>query len=419
MDQTSKNRLPIDVYALSLVRFVVSAGSFVGPFLTMMLTIKLGYNEAQAGAFMSGVSLISAFGLVLGGKLGDRMDRPFVLKSLQIITGSLMLCCAILGFTVVTPFIIAIAMGCLQGSWPVMNAIAADVSPPNKRKDTFSLMYWANNVGFSVGPLIAGFLFIKAPRLLFVGNSIGLFIAALVVSIFVKGKVYIGSESIASTPEESFFAKKETTKTKQNTIQILLRNPLLLMYAIASIITAFIYNQQTFALPVFLKDILGNEAGPKAFGMVMSVNGITVVALTIPIMLIFKRLSYLNCIAISSVFYMFGFGSYFFSNSLVTVMISTIIWTIGEILGATSGNAFIAEYAPPLYRSRINSALSLAHISGNTMAPIVAGTLVRNMGSKAVWPMTAALSALVSLAYLIIRSVERKSKFTATKPRDE
>lgn len=404
-----KERLPVDVFALSAVRLIVSAGSFVGPFLAMMLTMKLGYDEAKAGVFMSAVSVVSALGLLLGGKLGDSFGRPRVLRALQAVTALLMLGCAALGFSAMTPFIIAAALGALSGSWPVMNAIVADVTPPSRRKEAFSLMYWANNIGFSVGPLVAGFLFNEAPRLLFVGNALALLVAAVVVSLWIKGVPYAGSTE-ASDPEPAAGPSGGAEAKRGSTLAVLAANPLLWMYALASVLTAFIYSQHTFALPVFLKDILGQDAGPKAYGMVMSANGLTVVALTIPVMFLAKRMSNLGAIALSSAFYVVGFGSYWFARSLPLVLVSTVVWTVGEILGATSGNAFVAEHAPPAHRSRVNSAVSLAYISGNAAAPLAAGPIARAYGSKAVWPLTGAMSAVATVAFIGLRLFERAGK---------
>lgn len=412
-----KERLPVDVFALSAVRLIVSAGSFVGPFLAMMLTMKLGYNEAQAGVFMSAVSVVSAIGLVFGGKLGDSFGRPRVLRTLQALTALLLLTCAALGFSAATPFVIALAMGALSGSWPVMNALVADVTPPSRRKEAFSLMYWANNIGFSVGPLVAGFLFNQAPRLLFVGNAFALLVAAVVVSLWIKGLPYTGahaeshveSETQPATSAASAQAKAPGKKAL-STLTVLAANPILWMYALASVLTAFIYNQHTFALPVFLKDILGQDAGPKAYGMVMSANGLTVVAFTIPVMFLAKRMSNLSAIALSCAFYVFGFGSYWFARSLPLVLMSTVLWTVGEILGATSGNAFVAEHAPPAHRSRVNSAVSLAYIAGNAAAPLAAGPMARSYGSRSVWPLTSAMSALATVAFIGLRMFERGGK---------
>ena len=67
--------LPREVWALLFVRFVISVGGFVTPFLAMLLSIKLGYDNAKAGAFMFAGTLVAAFGMMLGGKLGDALGR--------------------------------------------------------------------------------------------------------------------------------------------------------------------------------------------------------------------------------------------------------------------------------------------------------------------------------------------------------
>ncbi|MBU0934908.1 MAG: MFS transporter [Spirochaetes bacterium] len=409
--------LPREIYALFVVRLVVSAGAFVGPFLAMMLTMKMGYNDASAGVFMAFLSVLSALGLAVGGKLGDSFNRAATLRTLQFASAAIFALCALLGFNRFTPFVIAAGMATLSGTWPVINALVADLAPENRRKEAFSLLYWGNNIGFSVGPLIAGFLFNSAPRLLFLGNAVAIAVAGLVVSFFVyRPKTIDQADSpkpetppqlvnLNSTATESNLAAKDLS-----TLAILLKNPILLMYGLSSILVAFVYNQHTFALPIFLKDALGAEAGPKAYGFVMTANGLTVVALTAVVVLFSRRLPSLAAVALASVFYAVGFGAYAFVGGLGLALGATVIWTIGEILGATNGNAFIAERAPPAYRSRINSAISLAYIAGNAAAPLVAGPVSRAYGSHAVWPMIALLSLLSAAITLAIHLIDKRGR---------
>lgn len=415
--------LPREIYALFVVRLVVSAGAFVGPFLAMMLTMKLGYDDASAGVFMAALSVLSAGGLALGGKLGDSFPRAQVLRTLQALSAVIFILCAALGFNRFTPYLIALGLATLSGSWPVINALVADLAPDKRRKEAFSLLYWGNNIGFSVGPLIAGFLFNSAPRMLFLGNALAIAIAAVVVSLFVCPKDSVAGASglsedskttagtIASSAADSPASPASSASPAGpavSTWTVLRRNPILLLYALSSIVTAFVYNQHTFALPVFLKDALGAEAGPKAYGMVMTANGLTVVVLTGLVVLCSRRLPSLLAVALASVFYVVGFGAYAFVGGLGIALGATVVWTIGEILGATNGNAFIAERAPPAYRSRINSATSLAHIVGNALAPLVAGPVSRNWGSTAVWPMVAVMAAVSALMVLGIHLLDRK-----------
>jgi MFS family permease len=425
--------LPKEIYALFVVRLVVSAGAFVGPFLAMMLTMKLDYDDAAAGLFMATLAILSAGGLALGGKLGDTFGRADVLRTLQAVTAVVLLVCAMTGFNAATPYLIAFALATLSGTWPVINALVADLAPKERRKEAFSLLYWGNNIGFSVGPLVAGFLFNSAPRLLFLGNALALGVAAAVVSLFIRhenrqepaGLAGVAGLDVAAGPDgaagltDSAVTEAIAAAVREaslSTWSVLRANPVLILYSLASVLTAFVYNQHTFALPIFLKDALGGDAGPKAYGIVMTANGLTVVLLTGIVVFLSRKLPSLAAVALASVYYAVGFGAYGFVDGLPLAIGATVIWTIGEILGATNGNAFIAERAPPAHRSRINSAVSLAHIGGNAMAPLVAGPVSRAFGSAAVWPLVAALSLVSGVAYLAIHRMDSRRSERLSSP---
>lgn len=417
-------RLPAEIYALFAVRLVVSAGSFVGPFLAMMLTMKLGYDEARAGVFMSIVSMAAALGLVAGGKLGDSFDKARVLSVLQVITALTYAICGIMGFNAATPFLIVFAMGVLNGTWPIINALVADIAPQDRRKEAFSLLYWGNNIGFSIGPFIAGLLFTKAPRALFLGNAGVLIVAATIIAVFIRS----GSEnrpdknparSVQSEAAGGTAGPLNATGIRSaiplSTWAVFRSNPVLMLYTAGSVLTAFVYNQHTFALPIFLNDVLGNVNGPGVFGAAMMTNGLTVVALTAVVVLLSRRLSSLLAVALASVFYAAGFGAYYFVGGVPLALGATVVWTIGEILGSTNGNAFIAERAPPAFRSRINSAVSFSYIAGSALAPLAAGPIARTFGSAAVWPFVAACS-LIAAGYMF--GVNRLDRKTRGSPRD-
>ncbi len=399
---------PREIYALFVIRLVVSAGSFVNPFLAMMLTLKLGYDEASAGAFMSAVAVVSAAGLLAGGKIGDSLGRRPVLAVLQVFTALSFAVCAAVGFTPATPFVIALALGALSGTWPVMNAVVADCAPPERRKEAFALLYWGNNIGFSIGPLAAGFLFSRAPRLLFLGNAAALAAAAATVLLFVRetnpllaaagpepegnaGKPS-GEPGAAGTPGRS-----PGGSGRGGTFRILAADPVLLVFAVLAILTAFVYNQHTFALPLFLQDLLGPDAGPKGFGAVMAANGLTVVACTALVAALSHRWPALLSVAAGTLFYALGFGAYALARGLVPVLVCTVVWTLGEILGATNTNAFIAERAPATHRGRINSAVSFCYFLGNALAPLASGPFIRALGSRAVWWPIGVLAGLGAL----------------------
>lgn len=407
--RTPRLDLPKEIYALFFVRLVVSAGNFVSPFLAMLLTMKLGYGERDAGLFMSAVSLASAGGLLIGGKLGDHFPRRRVLSVIQILAAMAYLSCAAAGFRHLTPFIMAAAMVILSGSWPVMNAIVADRSPPDRLKESFALLYWGNNIGFSLGPLVAGFLFASAPRLLFAGNAAVLLLAAGIVLRFVTTvpEALLARSSSGGKRDHDCAEVADDAACGESTLSVLWRNPTLLLFAPLSALTAFVYNQHTFALPLFLGDLLGSVSGPKAFGVAMTVNGLTVVLCTAAVTALSRRVPSLLAIAGASVLYAVGFGSYALATGLPLVLASTAVWTLGEILGATNINAFIAERAPPSHRGRINGALSFFNLAGSAAAPLAAGALVAMLGSRAVWFPVAVLAAIGAAGGLALYVFDR------------
>src|SRR5450830_901308 len=86
--------LPKSVFALFIVRIINCFGSFVYPFLTMFLTIKLGYNEEKAGFFVTAVVIAGSIGLLSGGKLADRFGRKKIFVILSTASALNFVACA-------------------------------------------------------------------------------------------------------------------------------------------------------------------------------------------------------------------------------------------------------------------------------------------------------------------------------------
>jgi len=241
-----------------------------------------------------------------------------------------------------------------------------------------------------------------APRGLFVGNAVALLLAVMTVLLFVPEPQ--GKPTTQKADEDN---------PGQTTFAVLGKAPVLAWYAGLCILSAFVYAQHTFALPYFLKDLLGEVQGPKSFGTVMAVNGITVVLFTVPMTLLTKRVPTLLGIVLSSLIYIVGFGSYAFAQGLPFILGATAFWTLGEILGATNGNAFVAERAAPSHRARINSVISACYITGSAVAPLAAGLVTRTYGTRMVWLPVAGVAALTTLGYLVLHRYDQRRGLTA------
>ena len=92
--QMYKN-LPRNIYIMLFVKFINALGQFVVPFLSLFLTLKLGYSTVFASSIITLSVLACIPGSMFGGILADKWDK----KSTYILTqSSAALCILLCGF---------------------------------------------------------------------------------------------------------------------------------------------------------------------------------------------------------------------------------------------------------------------------------------------------------------------------------
>ncbi len=74
-----------------------------------------------------------------------------------------------------------------------------------------------------------------------------------------------------------------------------------------------------------------------------------------------------------------------FVNTFPLLLISTFIWTIGEILEATNINVYIAAHAPVSHRARFNSIFMFISGAGYALAPKLGGIFIDNWSVRNIW----------------------------------
>ncbi len=399
----SYTKLPKSVYILFLAGIINSAGNFVYPFLALFLTLKLGYNENRAGMVLTLIIAAEGLGRLAGGKLTDWLGRKIIIILLSLL-GSI--CYLVVAFSGVTPYVIYLIVlaGFLKtGAMPAINALVIDVTKKKSRNDAFSLMYLGHNLGFAVGPLVAGFLFVNHLLLIFIVDAITTILALIPIIILVKepskpieGLTMIGGQVVEET---------ERSETG-NTIRVFFKKPVLVGFAFISIILSFVYAQSTFSLPLYLNQIF-NQDGPKIYGSLMTVNAIIVIVLTLILISIFKKYSPLLSISVAGILFALGFGLLFYSKLYYLFIISTVIWTFGEIINSVSSNVLIANYSPANHRGRFNAIIYFISGVGFTISPWLMGLYIRYVGLSNAWPFIFSISIVASILILLLLFYEK------------
>jgi MFS family permease len=394
--------LPRAIYALFLAQIVNAVGNLVYPFLTFFLTQRLEYDSATAGMFIFIASTAYVPGSLIGGKLADAAGRKKVLLIAQGLAGVMFIPCAFLSASPIVPWFIIAANFFGGAANPTHEAITTDITTEEQRKPAFSLLYLGHNIGFAVGPMIAGFLFTHSLPLLFLGDAATTFIALVFVAVLVP----------ESKPSEEIMESHGGPDSNERAeigglLPVLFRRPYLLAFSFISLLLTFVYSQFTFSLPLQLEE-LHPSRGPIFYGTLMTVNALTVIFLTAPMIAVTRSIKPVLTVALSALLFAFGFGMIFFIKALPLFLVSTVIWTVGEILQATNTNVYIAGHTPISHRGRFNSILPIIIGAGFAVGPPVMGTYIETAGIAAVWPLMGGISLFAAAALSLLYMVETR-----------
>jgi MFS family permease len=394
--------LPRGIYILFMVRVINSMGSFVFPLLTLLLTDKIGLSADRAGIYVSLAGLSYLPGGLIGGKLSDHFGRKKIMIIFQGAAAVLLIPCAFLGKSMVIPWIL-IMVGVLNGAaQPANSAMIADLTNSENRKAAFSFLYLGINIGYSVGPLIAGFLYRNYLPLTFLGNALASFISLTLLIIFVD-------ESLPGKAKTEQIINNEDEKAEEgNILSVLKQRPLVLAFALLSSLYSFAYSQGNFSTTLQLTQLFGDNAS-KVLGSIYFTNGMIVVTMTTIIVYITKKYRPIFNISLAGFFFAWGFGMLYFISSVPLYLLSTVVWTIGEILNATNSGVYIADHAPMSHRGRFNSILTIITGAGAAIGPLIMGRYIKAYGVRMVWPLVFVLTMCsASLMFMLYRKERTK-----------
>lgn len=389
--------LPKGMYILFFAQVINRLGDFVMPFLALYLTQKIGMTSVAAGIIVTVSSIITIPASMIGGKIADKFGRKKSYMYSQFISAAALIPCAVTKdphITVVCLLISTFFNGFIR---PAFTAMMTDILSPKQRQAGFSLQYLGINVGVSIGPIIAGFLFNNLLPMLFLGDALTSFLALILVWRNIEETK--PSHITKSNNDNNFSEKAEMG----NVFQMLYKRPHICFFMIISIAYSFTYSQHNFALPITLKGIYGNDSS-RIFGLLMSVNAITVLVLTVFITALTKKKHPLTNMIAVGILYAVGFGMIGHISSFSAFVLSTVIWTAGEILSSISSGVYIANNSPSNYRGRLSGISSVGWGIGSAVSTSISGVYIQANGYKSIWTLTLFV-ALVSAALMFLVKV--------------
>jgi MFS family permease len=356
--------LPRGAWILFFGTFLNKFGTFVLPFLAIYMT-GLGFSKPQAGLAIAAYGCGVLCASIVGGYLADHLGRRKTIV-LSMFSGAAAMLCLSQARTL-TGFALCASLAGLTCELyrPASSALLADLVPAGQRVTAFAAYRMAFNAGWAFGPAVAGLLAKKSFLYLFVGDAATSVLYGL-VAFFALPAGLRGIRASGSLLD---------------TFRLLRDNRRFRQLAGAALLIGLVFVQafSTMSLEV-------TQAGfsTAIYGMVASLNGGLVVLCELPLTTITKRFPTRSVIALGYIFIALGFGSNALQRTIPLLVLTTILFTFGEMISMPVASAYVADLAPAdqrgLYMGTYGLVWSVASIFGPSL-----GMFLFSVNHVALW----------------------------------
>ena len=271
---------------------------------------------------------------------------------------------------------------------PAAMSATGDLCPPDAVSRAYAFTRLAVNLGMSIGPAIAGFLYLRHFAWIFYIDALTCVLAAGLVW-------YLFSWSTPAQNRQSIPDMQLKPESIAKSHSVMKDTRLLLVLGLYSLV-AMIFLQTIGVYPIYLREQL---AIPEAtIGLLFSVNTILIVLFEMVLIAALDSRDKLAMIGVGSVFICVGFGIMPFGNSVGFIGFTVVLWTAGEMLSMPILTAWVGQRAPQGMRGRYMGAISATFSIAWMVAPILGGGLYA-VHPSAIWYGSLVVALIVAIGF--------------------
>lgn len=389
--------LPRGAWILFFGTFLNKFGTFVVPFLAIYMT-RLGYSIAQAGLPIAAYGIGTLGACLLGGALADGIGRRKTIVWSMFSAAAAMLC---LSQARGLPWIILCSgVAGLTGELyrPASSALLADLVPAGRRVTAYAAYRMSFNAGWAFGPATAGLLAKKSFNLLFLGDAATSVLYGL-VAWFALPAGLRGARS-AGTLVETFRVLRDDQRLRQVVLSCL------------AIGMVFVQAFSTMSL-----EITRNGFSSAVYGLVISLNGVLVVLCELPLTTITKHRPSRRMMALGYLLIGLGFSSNLLSRTPVLLVLTTTLFTFGEMISMPVAGAYVADLAPEDRRGLYMGIYGMVWAAAFVFGPAV-GMFLFSISRVALW-VSCGLLGILAATLISLRVGGKNTSESAPQPRQK
>jgi MFS family permease len=372
----SLRALPRPAWILFFGTFLNKFGAFVVPFLTLYLTSR-GFTVGEAGLAVGVYGVGNLLASLLGGHLADYIGRrKTIVFSMFSGAVTMMLLSQAHSFPLI--LLLVLLTGLTNEFYrPASTALLTDLVPPSRRITAFATLRMAFNAGFAFGPATAGFLATYGFFWLFAGDAATSAMFGLVAMMALPRIVHA----------------QRANAGWGRALGVLRRDHKLHQLLLANFSIGLVFCQMISTFGLYIRHLGFSSA---TYGAIISMNGVMVVLMELPLTTITRRFPARRVMAVGYTLLALGFGLNGLAHTVPALLGCMVIFTLGEMITMPTSAAYLANLAPPEMRGRYMGVSGLTWSASLIIAPAT-GMKLFAVNPTAYWVICAALGLFAAM----------------------
>lgn len=361
------------IWVLAIARFLSEVGSgFTAFYAPIFFVNQVGLSATAVGIGLASAATSGFVGRILGGSLTDAVGwgrrRTLLLAMAISAMGSLVLATTSNFSTlIIGNLIYGLGIGVY---WPATEAVIADNSQVEHRREAFALTRLADHLGLAIGLVLAGLLVTIAQnyRWLFVIDAISFIVFFAVVYL-------------AITEPESPHQQQQPQQVKAWFGALSDRR--FLIYIGVNIFFTIYISQVHSILPLYLKNSFNVGETFQGFSettisTLFAWHLVMAIICQMPVTSILKRYSHTLALTISAVFWAIGFSLVWITSTttsyqLIWATLALAIFAMAGVSYTPSAASLVTDLAPESQRGVYFSINSLCWAAGSFIGSPLGG----------------------------------------------
>ncbi|MFF7838432.1 MFS transporter [Streptomyces ossamyceticus] len=393
---------PTAVKSLLAGTMIIRLGGFVQVFMVLYLTER-GFSDGQAGAALGVYGAGAVLGTLVGGWMSDRLGPRLTIVTTLLGSAALLPCVLYLDNYWAILVVIAVSGAASLAYQPASTSMISLLTPVERHVMIFAMGRLAINLGTTAAPLLGAALVKVSWDFLFWGEALAVVVFSAVAATTLPHRMTTDTTDTTDTTnatDTTDMSKPagggtegggtaagatgvggEVAAPKASYLAVL-TDRYYLMFLLAMFVSSVIYIQHISALPLAVKHL---GMGIEVYAALIALNGLLVITCELLVAKVVQRWQIRTAVIIGVLLTGVGMSLYALPLGLAALVIATLVWSLGEIIGYPSlFFAYPAQAGPPALRGRYLGASNALYGLGSAVGPFI-GVMIWNRYEEGLW----------------------------------